>query len=82
MSKLAAPTPRDSIYGLWEAQPFIDETEIPFFQSSNAASPLSMAFLFFQGLFAAANIFSSLKLVYIFSVNPYLGPLQVTTLVL
>ena len=26
-----------------------------------------------QGLFAAANIFSSLKLVYIFSVNPYLG---------
>ena len=32
---------------------------------------------FFQGLFAAANIFSSLKLVYIFSVNPYLGPLQV-----
>ena len=33
--------------------------------------------LTFQGLFAAANIFSSLKLVYIFSVNPYLGPLQV-----
>ena len=31
-----------------------------------------------QGLFAAANIFSSLKLVYIFSVNPHLGPLQVT----
>ena len=30
-----------------------------------------------QGLFSAANIFSSLKLVYIFSVNPYLGPLQV-----
>ena len=30
-----------------------------------------------EGLFAAANIFSSLKLVYIFSVNPYLGPLQV-----
>ena len=33
-----------------------------------------------QGLFAAANIFSSLKLVYIFSVNPYLGPLQVLQL--
>ena len=33
-----------------------------------------------QGLFAAANIFSSLKLVYIFSVNPYLGPLQVKLL--
>ncbi|KAF2365767.1 Ion transport domain [Trinorchestia longiramus] len=31
-----------------------------------------------EGLFAAANIFSSLKLVYIFSVNPYLGPLQVS----
>ena len=30
------------------------------------------------GIFAAANIFSNLKLVYIFSVNPYLGPLQVT----
>ena len=30
------------------------------------------------GLLAAANIFSNLKLVYIFSVNPYLGPLQVT----
>ena len=29
-----------------------------------------------EGLFAAANIFSSLKLVYIFSVNPHLGPLQ------
>ena len=35
-----------------------------------------------QGLFAAANIFSSLKLVYIFSVNPYLGPLQVSTKVI
>ena len=30
-----------------------------------------------EGLFAAANIFSNLKLVYIFSVNPHLGPLQV-----
>ena len=35
----------------------------------------------FQGLFAAANIFSSLKLVYIFSVNPYLGPLQVREMI-
>ena len=33
-----------------------------------------------EGLFAAANIFSNLKLVYIFSVNPYLGPLQVLQL--
>ncbi|XP_037087479.1 LOW QUALITY PROTEIN: transient receptor potential-gamma protein-like [Pollicipes pollicipes] len=31
-----------------------------------------------EGLFGAANIFSSLKLVYIFSINPHLGPLQVT----
>ncbi|XP_017783884.1 PREDICTED: transient receptor potential-gamma protein-like [Nicrophorus vespilloides] len=31
-----------------------------------------------EGLFSAANIFSSLKLVYIFSVNPHLGPLQVS----
>ena len=30
-----------------------------------------------EGLFAAANIFSNLKLVYIFSINPHLGPLQV-----
>ncbi|XP_076367318.1 transient receptor potential-gamma protein-like [Tachypleus tridentatus] len=30
-----------------------------------------------EGLFAAANIFSSLKLVYIFLVNPHLGPLQI-----
>ena len=35
-----------------------------------------------EGLFAAANIFSSLKLVYIFSVNPYLGPLQVTEIII
>lgn len=32
-----------------------------------------------EGLFSAANIFSSLKLVYIFSVNPHLGPLQVSS---
>lgn len=31
-----------------------------------------------EGLFATANIFSSLKLVYIFSVNPHLGPLQIS----
>ena len=31
-----------------------------------------------EGLFAPANIFSSLKLVYIFSVNPHLGPLQIS----
>lgn len=31
-----------------------------------------------EGLFAAATIFSALKLVYIFSINPYLGPLQIS----
>lgn len=31
-----------------------------------------------EALFATATIFSSLKLVYIFSVNPYLGPLQIS----
>jgi hypothetical protein len=31
-----------------------------------------------EGLFAAANIFSSLKLVYIFTINPHLGPLQIS----
>lgn len=31
-----------------------------------------------EGLFAAANIFSSLKLIYMFTVNPHLGPLQIS----
>ena len=31
-----------------------------------------------EGIFAAANIFSSLKLVYIFTINPHLGPLQIS----
>jgi len=31
-----------------------------------------------EGLFAAANIFSSLKVIYIFTVNPHLGPLQIS----
>ncbi|XKL65314.1 hypothetical protein PGB90_008734 [Kerria lacca] len=30
-----------------------------------------------EALFSTANIFSTLKLVYIFSINPYLGPLQI-----
>ena len=33
-----------------------------------------------EGLFAAANIFSALKLIHMFSINPHLGPLQVTFL--
>lgn len=40
----------------------------------DAFDPILLA----EGLFAAANIFSSLKLVYIFSVNPHLGPLQIS----
>ena len=31
-----------------------------------------------EGLFAAANIFSTLKLIYIFTSNPHLGPLQIS----
>lgn len=30
-----------------------------------------------EGLLAAANVFSALKLVHLFSINPHLGPLQV-----
>lgn len=33
-----------------------------------------------EGLFAAANVFSALKLVHLFSINPHLGPLQVSYL--
>lgn len=29
-------------------------------------------------MFAAANIFSALKLVHLFSINPHLGPLQIS----
>ncbi|XP_022246931.1 transient receptor potential-gamma protein-like, partial [Limulus polyphemus] len=42
-------------------------------ESWDAWDPILIA----EGLFAAANVFSSLKLVYIFSVNPHLGPLQI-----
>ncbi|XP_055958673.1 transient receptor potential-gamma protein isoform X2 [Patella vulgata] len=31
-----------------------------------------------EAMFAAANIFSSLKLIYIFTVSPHLGPLQIS----
>ena len=31
-----------------------------------------------EGLFATANIFSSLKLVNLFTINPHLGPLQIS----
>jgi len=31
-----------------------------------------------EGLFSAANVLSALKLVHIFSINPYLGPLQIS----
>ena len=44
----------------------------------NIFQEMQLKSVLIQGLFAAANIFSSLKLVYIFSVNPYLGPLQVS----
>ncbi|XP_015184673.1 PREDICTED: transient-receptor-potential-like protein isoform X2 [Polistes dominula] len=31
-----------------------------------------------EGLFAAANVFSALKLIHLFSINPNLGPLQIS----
>lgn len=31
-----------------------------------------------EGLFAAANVFSALKLIHLFSINPHLGPLQIS----
>ncbi|CAF0808879.1 unnamed protein product [Brachionus calyciflorus] len=31
-----------------------------------------------EGIFAIANVFSSLKLVYMFTINPHLGPLQIS----
>lgn len=31
-----------------------------------------------EGMFAAANIFSALKLIHLFSINPHLGPLQIS----
>ncbi|GFW13443.1 transient-receptor-potential-like protein [Trichonephila clavipes] len=40
----------------------------------NAYDPMLIA----DGLFAAGNIFAALKLVHIFSINPYLGPLQIS----
>ncbi|XP_057659520.1 transient-receptor-potential-like protein isoform X1 [Diorhabda carinulata] len=40
----------------------------------NAFDPQLIA----EGLFAAANIFSALKLVHLFSINPHLGPLQIS----
>ncbi|KAG5326359.1 TRPL protein, partial [Acromyrmex heyeri] len=35
-----------------------------------------------EGLFAAANVFSALKIVHLFSINPHLGPLQVLMTIL
>ncbi|XP_060530177.1 LOW QUALITY PROTEIN: transient-receptor-potential-like protein [Cylas formicarius] len=40
----------------------------------NAFDPQLIA----EGLFAAANILSALKLVHLFSINPHLGPLQIS----
>ncbi|KAG8194405.1 hypothetical protein JTE90_011017 [Oedothorax gibbosus] len=40
----------------------------------NAYDPMLIA----DGLFAAGNIFAALKLIHIFSINPYLGPLQIS----
>jgi transient receptor potential cation channel subfamily C protein 4 len=34
--------------------------------------------VFSEGIFACANIFSALKIVYIFTINPHLGPLIIS----
>ena len=39
---------------------------------------LNLLYLISEGIFACANVFSSLKLVYIFTINPHLGPLQIS----
>ena len=36
------------------------------------------SFIFSEGIFACANIFSALKMVYIFTINPHLGPLIIS----
>ncbi|KAG0431671.1 hypothetical protein HPB47_021570 [Ixodes persulcatus] len=50
------------------------QVRLLFLQKWNPWDPILIS----EGLFATANIFSSLKLVYIFSVNPHLGPLQIS----
>lgn len=58
---------------------------VSFIQSDEESANIAREFwhaydpiLLSEGLFAAATIFSALKLVYIFSINPYLGPLQIS----
>ena len=34
--------------------------------------------IFSEGIFACANVFSALKIVYIFTINPQLGPLIIS----
>ena len=66
---------KDFIKTIW-----FHATQFFFYVNLKATLQFPCSVHFMQGLFAAANIFSSLKLVYIFSVNPYLGPLQVLQL--
>jgi hypothetical protein len=35
-------------------------------------------FFLSEGIFAIANIFSSLKVIYMFTINSHLGPLQIS----
>lgn len=42
----------------------------------NAYEPVLIA----EALFAVANIFSFARIIYLFQMNPYLGPLQVNKL--
>ncbi|XP_023311721.1 transient receptor potential-gamma protein [Anoplophora glabripennis] len=61
------------IVSIWQVQKNPDAAKIRR-EEWDAWDPMLIS----EGLFSAANIFSSLKLVYIFSVNPHLGPLQVS----
>lgn len=61
------------VVSYWQVQTDTEHANIPR-EKWDAWDPMLLS----EGLFSAANIFSSLKLVYIFSVSPHLGPLQIS----
>ncbi|XP_035229400.1 LOW QUALITY PROTEIN: transient-receptor-potential-like protein [Stegodyphus dumicola] len=65
------------VLAYFQAQAEISENPMAVYiprEAWNAYDPMLIA----DGLFAAGNIFAALKLVHIFSINPYLGPLQIS----
>ncbi|XP_015916852.2 transient-receptor-potential-like protein [Parasteatoda tepidariorum] len=65
------------ILAYFQAQAEISDNPMAVFiprEAWNAYDPMLIA----DGLFAAGNVFAALKLVHIFSINPYLGPLQIS----